>query len=492
MDKCKIRLGYNVVPPPYTRNFMPPKPDLVYPSLDDFVDVSESVVKKPTIETNEPKTVKKDSVTKKTVNEEEQLQALVDRKKVIITEATIRRVLQLEYAKGVYCLPNEDKQVDGMSTHSAVYVIPSHTKKVFSNMRRIGKDFSSVITPLFTTMLVQAQVDMGKGSTMQSTPPTYTIQPRTSKPQKKQKTKKSKNKDTHKTQPSDHTNEALNKDNILVQSNDLPLSRVNILGTGEDKLKLKDLMELYTKLSYRVGLSAKVESYDEESLGEEDASKQVRKIVDIDADKELTLIDETTKEQRRLNDQDEIMFDVNADLQGEEVFVDKEAQNFQSVVEEVIEDINTAGINETDSTTAPITTTITINELTLAQVLVEIKTSKPKAKGIIMQEPSEAPTTTILIPSKVQGKGKARIKADYELAQRLQAEEQEQLTDAEKVKAFMEFLEKRRKFFATNRAEEKRNKPPTKAQQRSFMCNYLKTMDGWKPRALKTKSFAEI
>ncbi|GJW95011.1 hypothetical protein Tco_0174683 [Tanacetum coccineum] len=44
---------------------MPPKSDLVYPSLDDFVDVnesvSESVVKKPTVETNEPETAKKEN-----------------------------------------------------------------------------------------------------------------------------------------------------------------------------------------------------------------------------------------------------------------------------------------------------------------------------------------------------------------------------------------------------------------------------------------------
>ncbi|GJW22945.1 ribonuclease H-like domain-containing protein [Tanacetum coccineum] len=49
MDKCEIEFGYNVVPPPYTRNFMPPKSDLVYPSLDDFVNESvseESVVEK--------------------------------------------------------------------------------------------------------------------------------------------------------------------------------------------------------------------------------------------------------------------------------------------------------------------------------------------------------------------------------------------------------------------------------------------------------------
>nr|GEW46736.1 hypothetical protein [Tanacetum cinerariifolium] len=63
MDKCKTGLGYNAVPPPYTRNFMPPKSDLVYPSLDDFVDkcVSESEVKKLTIESNEPKTVRKEN-----------------------------------------------------------------------------------------------------------------------------------------------------------------------------------------------------------------------------------------------------------------------------------------------------------------------------------------------------------------------------------------------------------------------------------------------
>ncbi|GJR04708.1 hypothetical protein Tco_0527692 [Tanacetum coccineum] len=63
MDKCEIEFGYNVVPPPYTRNFMPPKSDLVYPSLDDFVNesVSESVVEKHTVETNEPKTTRKEN-----------------------------------------------------------------------------------------------------------------------------------------------------------------------------------------------------------------------------------------------------------------------------------------------------------------------------------------------------------------------------------------------------------------------------------------------
>ncbi|GJX27068.1 ribonuclease H-like domain-containing protein [Tanacetum coccineum] len=65
MNKCKTGLGYNAVPPPYTGNFVPPKSNLVYPSLDDFVDVnesvSESVVEKPIVETNEPETARKEN-----------------------------------------------------------------------------------------------------------------------------------------------------------------------------------------------------------------------------------------------------------------------------------------------------------------------------------------------------------------------------------------------------------------------------------------------
>nr|GFA77359.1 ribonuclease H-like domain-containing protein [Tanacetum cinerariifolium] len=61
MDKCKTGLGYNVVPPAFTAKFIPPKPYLVYPSLDDFGDVNESVVKKPNVESNEPKIVRKEN-----------------------------------------------------------------------------------------------------------------------------------------------------------------------------------------------------------------------------------------------------------------------------------------------------------------------------------------------------------------------------------------------------------------------------------------------
>ncbi|GJT15219.1 hypothetical protein Tco_0873925 [Tanacetum coccineum] len=83
-----------------------------------------------------------------------------------------------------------NKQVDGMSKHNGIYVMPSHTKKIFGNMKRVGKGFSGSVTPLFPIMMVQAQEEMGEGSANPTDPhhtPTI-IQPSTSQPQKKHKT----------------------------------------------------------------------------------------------------------------------------------------------------------------------------------------------------------------------------------------------------------------------------------------------------------------
>nr|GEU94619.1 putative ribonuclease H-like domain-containing protein [Tanacetum cinerariifolium] len=58
VDKCKTGLGYTTVPPPYTENFMPPKPDLSFSDLEDFVNepiVSEPTVKKCVVKTSESK-----------------------------------------------------------------------------------------------------------------------------------------------------------------------------------------------------------------------------------------------------------------------------------------------------------------------------------------------------------------------------------------------------------------------------------------------------
>ncbi|GJR57862.1 uncharacterized mitochondrial protein-like protein [Tanacetum coccineum] len=86
----------------------------------------------------------------------------------------------------------------------------------------------------------------------------------------------------------------------------------------------------------------------------------------------------------------------------------------------------------------------------------------------------------------------AMMEADRLLAERLQSKEREELTDEEKAKLFMELMEKRRKHFAALRAQEKRNKPPTKAQMRTQISTYLKHIGGYTYKQLKEKSFDEI
>nr|GFB04058.1 hypothetical protein [Tanacetum cinerariifolium] len=164
------------------------------------------------------------------------------------------------------------------------------------------------------------------------------------------------------------------------------------------------------------------------------------------------------------------------------------------------------------------TVTITTEEITLAQALEALKTSKPKSKGIVFQEPGESTTATTTIPKQQlmdTGKGimieepvkpkkkdqirideedalKLQAKFDEELVERLQAQEQEELSDAEKATLFQQLLKKRKNHFATKRAEEKQNKPPTQTQQRKIMYTYLKNMEGYKIKDLKLKEFKSI
>nr|GEU60389.1 xylulose kinase-1 [Tanacetum cinerariifolium] len=66
------------------------------------------------------------SVSIKWSNDVMRLQALIDRKKVIVTEDTIRQALHLD-----------DAVVDDLSSHNTKYTSPAITQKVFANMRRI-------------------------------------------------------------------------------------------------------------------------------------------------------------------------------------------------------------------------------------------------------------------------------------------------------------------------------------------------------------------
>nr|GEU47783.1 retrovirus-related Pol polyprotein from transposon TNT 1-94 [Tanacetum cinerariifolium] len=85
-----------------------------------------------------------------------------------------------------------------------------------------------------------------------------------------------------------------------------------------------------------------------------------------------------------------------------------------------------------------------------------------------------------------------QIQADEDLAERMLEEERESLSIKERSRLLQEIIDKRNKMMAVKRAEKKRNKPPTQAQQRTYMSNYHKNIRGYTLKQLKQYSFKEI
>ncbi|GKB16230.1 hypothetical protein Tco_0850153 [Tanacetum coccineum] len=71
---------------------------------------------------------------------------------------------------------------------------------------------------------------------------------------------------------------------------------------------------------------------------------------------------------------------------------------------------------------------------------------------------------------------KARVEADEELSRRLQAEERNKYSEVDQAKMLVDLINQRKKYFAAQKAEAKRNKSMIQAQQRNYMINYTKHM----------------
>ncbi|GJU49201.1 hypothetical protein Tco_1218756 [Tanacetum coccineum] len=308
----------------------------------------------------------------KTVNREVQLQALVDGKKVIITKTSVRRDLQLKDAEAIECLPNAD---------------------IFEQLALIGmvKNVDSSVKFLMYPRFVQVFLDKQVGD-MSTHDEIFVTPSRTKKP---------------------IADEAANEENVPTHSNDLLLS-------GEDRLKLEELMTLCTNLQNRVldlehtkstqaleieSLKRRVNKLEKKQSSRTSKLKRLfkgRKITNIDQDAEVTLVDET---QGRYDDAQ--MFDTNV-FNGEDVIVgqdvvEKEVSNAYPVTT-AGEVVTTASVEVSAATT---TTTTAITESTTTTAPSTI----PKAKSITFRDLGESTTRTTLtpIPSNIKDKGKSKM-----------------------------------------------------------------------------------
>ncbi|GJW74420.1 hypothetical protein Tco_0133790 [Tanacetum coccineum] len=314
------------------------------------------------------------------------------------------------------------------------------------------------------------------------------IQPSTSQPQKKQRSRRSKRKDTKVPQLSgpitNVANEAVNEEmddsleraattatsldtehdrgNIdktqskatLNETSSSGTSLGNTLQSGKYRLKHEELMALCTTLQSRVLALETLKTTQATKIAS--LKKRVKKLKGRNKSRTYGL-----KRLYRVGSSRRVESSKGED--GDEVIVESvDAVNTAEETRSVVEEVTAVIIPVSAATTTTTTTAITDVEITLAQALTELKTvsTRPRAKGLLIMNWSKHYTNSFFIkPSQVKVQDKAeeerlareksqqmeeaniswddiqaKIDADYQLAQRLQAQEQDELTDEEKAR----------------------------------------------------------
>ncbi|GKB62092.1 hypothetical protein Tco_0918278 [Tanacetum coccineum] len=362
-------------------------------------------------------------------NRDMEITTIIDGKVKVVSEASIRRHLKLEDSYGISTLPTTEifEQL-----------------ALMGNMKRASKGYTRVDTPLFQTILVQGQILQGEGLTIPvESYHTPTVSPSTSQPHHlptlrdfiRQETKGSGN--IHKTPALPH---------------DLPLPRVHTLGSDEGIMQPNELMELVTKLLDKVAVLENDLRQTKKTYGAA-FTKLIKKMIHRDAQ-----------------------------TQGRQEYDLEPNFKFNSP-----EEVYSA---EPDISTANVPVSTTSAELsTIAESLVYIRriAAKRKDKGKEAQRLQEqfdkeerqriasVHKEASTFKPKEWDNMQAQIEADEELAHRLQAQEREGYSEADKAKLLVKLINERKRQFAQQRAQQRRNRLLTHAQQRSYMLKRVNT-----------------
>nr|GEW38140.1 putative ribonuclease H-like domain-containing protein [Tanacetum cinerariifolium] len=385
------------------------------------------------------------SVVVKKVNDVMRLQALVDKKKVIIMEATLRDALRLDDAEGIECLPNEEifaelarkgyekpltkltfykaflssqwkKQVGDLSTHTTKYSSPALTQKVDEGNAKMN------VKDVFTAG-VAAEGDV-----------------------------------------------SVVDDDKIVQALEITKLKQRV-----KKLEKKNKASKLKRLS-RLGTPQRVDTFDDIVM--DDISKQGRMIADIDADVDVIMEDakEVVVEK----------FDDVLRMQDDEVEPAK--------LQEVVEVVTTTKL--IDEVVIAASATITV----VAPTLTTAPSAGRRRKGVVIRDPKDSLIASTIVhteaKSKDKGKGilveepkplkkQAEIKQDEAYARELEAELNKNI-DWDEV---IDHVQRKQKDDnAMKRYQALKRKPRTEAQARKNMMIYLRNtkeqMDEEDSRAL--------
>nr|GFA94436.1 hypothetical protein [Tanacetum cinerariifolium] len=463
------------------------------------------------------------------------LQALVDRKKIVISEDVICEILQLDDAKGVslsakrtswnefstamasavICLSKGQKfnfskyifdslvrnvdssskfymyprfiqliihnQVGDLSTHTTRYISPALTQKVFENMRQVGKGFLVVETPLFEGMLAARQLS-DEGITEEQVQADVVV---AAAVQDNVAEDVANILDvcsalTRRVENLEHHKAAQKLEIIKLQARVKRLERAN---------KVKSSKQRRLRM---VEASRRIESFDDM----EDVFNQGRMIDDLDKDEGIELAE---------------IYHLDMDHPFKVLSMQEDDSKVQKVVEVVttaklITDVVTAASQ--DSAAGATISATKPSIYAAAPTVVDAYTRR--RKGVIIRDPEEdlsskTPTETPKLKDKGKGilvetlkpmKKKDQIELDAEYARKLHKEinkDHEEINkDIDWDAAIDHVNQKSKNTQYIKRYQGMKKRPQTKSKARKNMMIYLKNTAGYKMNFFKGMSYDEI
>ncbi|GKC98292.1 hypothetical protein Tco_1168567 [Tanacetum coccineum] len=393
--------------------------------------------------------------------------------------------------------------------HKRLYIAPTLTQKLFSNMKRASKGYTGVDTPLFQTMLVQGQILQGEGSKIPiESHHTPIVSPSTSQPHHSPTLRDLIRQEIESPQPSSPTQTHV-ADEAASTSVDVrhrgAATTVFSLDAGHgsgniDKTPAMPMIHLsqefthleQTKKVYGAAYTKLIKKFKrlEDKLNKSRRKRRLgRKIAQIDKDEGITPVQMGAQTQGRHNHEMEADFEFTTAK-------DVSTANVS---------VNTAGAEISTASPKVKTAGVSVDDVA-AKGLVYIRRSaaKRKDKGKAIMEESEPTQTKTKIQQEQERLGfeeALRLQEQFDeeerqriasLAHRLQAQERERYSEADKEKLLVELINERKRQFSQQRAQQRRNMPLTQGQQRSYMCNYIKHMGSHTLQQLRRYSFDKI
>ncbi|GJR88379.1 hypothetical protein Tco_0212390 [Tanacetum coccineum] len=294
---------------------------------------------------------------------------------------------------------------------------------------------------------------------------------------------------------------------VPTPSRDSPLPRVNTLGSDEDNMTLQELTALCTTLSKKVK-SLEVDLKQTKKVYGAAYTKLIKKV------KKLEKTVKTNHSRRKAKIGEDQPEDQLGVLSAAKILADAAKTNVHTYTRRTRRAVSTGsgGISTASrlfsTAEESVSTAGASMSVSTASMVQEVNISIPspvvikdKGKGKMKESDDEQIKRTKLQQEQDRLGHKAaeeweniraRVKADKELSKRLQAEERNKYNEVDQANMLVDLINQRKKYFAAQKAEAKRNKPMTQAQQRNYMINYIKHIGSHTLQQLKIYYFDEL